>query len=487
VIDLFATGVYLRKPGGNVENLADQALVPVAWAALNVGGDVGRDPSVWARQRALYAQAGVPVCPWLHCRNIADIEWLIGVGELWKSKAIGVNIEDVAGDKISLREVGGVLLDFWVNPHEAQVHLATLPWVQNGQGWHHVDFAVVALEINPDENDNSKAPLQVLADHAFAEGLKHVTYMYGTKVHTWPYDLSFSHSLYTGDDIPPLAATWRRWQDPAVVTKPRPTPPPPGGQKMLTVKQFPYTGPFRQGDRNHSTIKGLKRGMIRLGHLHQKLGTETDDFGPDLDDAMTDWWKARGGIGKFHGYGKGSWLALRQERLIEGPNAGAWAMDSLALKYVRDDMLTMCYPHVAGSLSEVPATVPHVTAGVPGNWAYDFIAPGGTKVVAVERAEITRLSGHDPSEGADQVVGIFGWSISYETAAGYRYFSTHYGTRATLAVGQIVDVGQVLGTVGHWPGDPSRSHTHLGVTSPLGTADAKKRIGQIKSAARVAA
>jgi hypothetical protein len=108
-------------------------------------------------------------------------------------------------------------------------------------------------------------------------------------------------------------------------------------------------------------------------------------------------------------------------------------------------------------------------------------------VLAVEDAEITRLSGHDPADGAQQSIGIFGWSISYETPQGYGYFSTHYGAKAALRVGQPVQCGQVLGTVGSWPGDPARSHTHLGVTSPRGYADAKKRILEVSLARRVAA
>jgi murein DD-endopeptidase MepM/ murein hydrolase activator NlpD len=161
-------------------------------------------------------------------------------------------------------------------------------------------------------------------------------------------------------------------------------------------------------------------------------------------------------------------------------------MDALALKYVRDDALKRVYPHPLGALSEVCQGL-HPTAGLYGNWAIDFCAPGGTKVLAVENATITKLSGRDPASGANQTIGIFGWSIHYETPEGYRYFSTHYGSRSPLQVGQHVDAGQVVGTVGHWPGDESRSHTHLGVTSPLGTADAKKRITDISTATKIAA
>lgn len=258
---------------------------------------------------------------------------------------------------------------------------------------------------------------------------------------------------------------------------------------MLTAKQFPYTGPLfgpsssKGPTVNRPSVKGIKRGLIRLGRLDQDLGSETDDYGKELETAMRRFQRAEGITPASGQYGREAWLALRAAKLTEGPNAGRYAMDALALKYVREDDLALCYPHPQGAVSSV-GQGPHVTAGLTGNVAIDFMAPGGTKVVAVERAKITKLSGRDPATGADQRIGIFGWSIHYETATGYRWFSTHYGTRM-CRLGQLVEVGQVVGTVGDWPGDPGRSHTHLGVTSPLGTVDATKRILAVAAAPRV--
>ena len=129
----------------------------------------------------------------------------------------------------------------------------------------------------------------------------------------------------------------------------------------------------------------------------------------------------------------------------------------------------------------------HPTAGISFNWALDWCCRGGTPVVAVEKAKIKKLSGRNPVLGADQLIGIFGWSVHYETMAGYRYFSTHYGEREPLVVGQWVEAGQKIGEVGWWPGNPGRSHLHLGVTSPQGEADAKKRMRAIDNAQRVRA
>jgi hypothetical protein len=258
---------------------------------------------------------------------------------------------------------------------------------------------------------------------------------------------------------------------------------------MLSVSKFPYTGPFFPPghpdgpSRNRPTIKGLKRGMIRLGYLDQELGTETDDFGSDLAEAMRAWWREEGGAGAFKGYGRGSWLLLRDARLVKGPNKGQFAMDALALSLVREDALSRVHP-IAGTVKVEICQGPHNTEGLLGNWALDFCCRAGSRVVAVERGTIRKLSGHDPKTFVDQKRGIFGWSIHYQTSAGYWYFTTHYGERV-VREGQVVDVGELIGKVGAWPDDPGRSHLHQGVTSPLGAADAKRRMEEVAAAPRI--
>lgn len=116
----------------------------------------------------------------------------------------------------------------------------------------------------------------------------------------------------------------------------------------------------------------------------------------------------------------------------------------------------------------------------------DFCAPGGTKVLAVERFEIVRLSGSNPGLPPQNAIGIWGWSIHAETADGYAFYITHFGTRA-VREGDVVEVGDVIGTVGSWPGDPGRSHSHYSVRSPKGVADAKKKILAIGNATRISA
>lgn len=484
-LDLFQTGTYHRRPDGYGNTLvADQKAAGIQWALLNIGVDVNRDPTVWAKQRALYRTAGIPVGPWLHVRSMADLTFLLGVAVDWQADLLGCNVEDVVDDKLSLQEVGGYLLDFWVNRYGKPVHMATLPWVQNGQGWQYVSFAYLALEMFPKEGQGQTYldQYQRCIDHAFNEGAKRVTLLYSTTSPRSKYP-NVAHCLYTADDV----TDWSAWKDsvPQVIPKPEEEPDVPT-LPSLTIKQFPYTGPLEVGDKNRDSVKGLKRGLIRGGYMEGELGKETDDFGPALEKGFKKLQRDKG-IRPISGkYGRATWTAMRALRVpAESPNEGAYAMDAKALAFVKLDTLKMCYPHPKGALSEVCQGL-HETDGLYGNWAIDFCAPGGTKVLAVERAKITRLSGRPPSSGW-YGPGIFGYSIHYETPEGYRYFSTHYGSRSSLSLGQVVEVGQVLGTVGHWPGDPSRSHTHLGVTSPFGETDAKKRITAVEGAVHLVA
>ncbi len=148
-------------------------------------------------------------------------------------------------------------------------------------------------------------------------------------------------------------------------------------------------------------------------------------------------------------------------------------------------MVKLVYPHPnTWHGPSPPRSDLHETAGLPNNWAIDFMCPGGTRFIAPEAGTITRLSGHNPSEG---VIGgdIYGWNIYLTTSSGIMYFATHLENRITELLNHRVTVGCILGHVGHWPHDPGRSHTHLGVTHPGGQAAAKDHICAVAKAARV--
>lgn len=160
-------------------------------------------------------------------------------------------------------------------------------------------------------------------------------------------------------------------------------------------------------------------------------------------------------------------------------------VDDLARRLLKIDeelvVPTLVYPIAKPARSSV-CQGSHVTSGIPGNVAFDFCAAPGSQVLAVEAGWVTRLSGHDPLEDLPDNSGVFGWSVYFETLAGYRYFTTHYGKRH-VKVGEKVVAGTVLGTIGDQRFRPD--HLHYGVTSPFGPSDAFARMAKVAAAKHV--
>jgi len=111
------------------------------------------------------------------------------------------------------------------------------------------------------------------------------------------------------------------------------------------------------------------------------------------------------------------------------------------------------------------------------------MAPGGTPVLAVEKGRIWKCSGHHPASGVHDG-DIFGFNVYLMAPDGVIYFYTHIGRR-DVKVGDLVRKGAYLGLVGKWPNDPGRSHTHLGVTHPMGDRASRRAATNVTSAPHV--
>lgn len=222
MLDLFTPGTYARVPSGHLERPQDQAPV-ISWVAWNIGNDptVEGNPAVWDHARSIWEGAGIATFPWLHCRSLADVEFLIQVAEQKNSPAIGLNLEDVAkdftGKGVSLDDVAQTVAR-WQGP----IHLATLPWVQNGQGWDALARCVAALEIMCDEQTNTfpggvydPVLVRQCIQHAFDEGFELVTLMLKTKApwtrESYGDEFHICHSLYPMGEITPSAEGWASW------------------------------------------------------------------------------------------------------------------------------------------------------------------------------------------------------------------------------------------------------------------------------------
>ncbi len=240
-------------------------------------------------------------------------------------------------------------------------------------------------------------------------------------------------------------------------------------------------------------VKACKRAAARAGFPRVKLAGITDVYTHD-DVANIKLFQTANGLDDDGKIGKDTFGALLPHMdalALEMYASFDLASASAAVAVAATAFVTtgLAYPHPAGTGgTSISGGVPgglHPTRGLAGNFALDFMAPGGTQVLAPEAGTILKLSGHDPSEG---VIGpdIFGFNVYIHTAAGLVYFTTHLGDRA-VSLEQVVQPGDVIGHVGHWPNDPGRSHTHLGVTHPGGEAQAKQHICAVAAAPHVAA
>lgn len=216
MIDLFSSGAYARAAGGNQEipDFQKQAVDWIAWS-INADNGGGGGTAVWDKAISKWNAAGIANFPWMHVRSMADLARLIQVAQGKSSPALGLNIENVVGDGLDLQEIANVLQTQWGKP----VHMPTLDWIQNGQGWQNLSFCVAALEIFPGEGSlkagYNPVIVQQCIDHALAEGLPNVTLMFKTKdlsPATYGQQWSICHSLYTSDDIPPTQAGWAAWK-----------------------------------------------------------------------------------------------------------------------------------------------------------------------------------------------------------------------------------------------------------------------------------
>jgi murein DD-endopeptidase MepM/ murein hydrolase activator NlpD len=250
-------------------------------------------------------------------------------------------------------------------------------------------------------------------------------------------------------------------------------------------------------------VKAIKRAIAHAQRLIPWAPEMWDDVyddetahgdGSRIDRSGVAGFQRQMGISPTGWVGKATFEALRTSLIPNKPGiprAGQPLFDSTCVGLLEQAATlfapgpALAFPLPQGVGATISPSRLHITAGLDGNWALDFMAVGGTAFVAFADATVRKLSGRDPALGADQVIGIFGWSIHLETADGYRYFATHLGERAKLSVGQRVKIGDALGKVGNWPGDPARSHLHLGVTSPMSEADAKARIQAVASAPRL--
>lgn len=238
-----------------------------------------------------------------------------------------------------------------------------------------------------------------------------------------------------------------------------------------------------RGGETGPDVEGVARALARAGFLDglAKLMTKTPGFRRTYNASK------QKGVNKARAKIKLPQTGTYDRRVHEYLER-LDAFDAYAGKLMLDwaPRPTLCFP-IAGPDVRVSVGGLHETGGLPGNWAIDFLCRAGSAIVAPERATVTRFSGSDPAAGRPNAIGVYGWTTYLQTPKGYVYFLTHQGARLpSLKVGQRVEAGDLLGFVGRQQPLTGRpDHLHIGVSSPLGPSDAKKRITAVSRAPRV--
>lgn len=118
---------------------------------------------------------------------------------------------------------------------------------------------------------------------------------------------------------------------------------------------------------------------------------------------------------------------------------------------------------IQGKSVQVPTsfTATHQTAGLAGFPAVDLFANPGTKVLAPEDGQVSRISGREPSQAPpDGAGGPWGLSLYFLGAeSGNTYYLTHL---AKVAEPGSYRKGDVIAIIGNYPGS-TPDHVHVGI------------------------
>ena len=226
----------------------------------------------------------------------------------------------------------------------------------------------------------------------------------------------------------------------------------------MPAPTVPFPRPLAVGVPPGQDIIATKRAISRAGYWPW-VQPFTPYYTKLFSAAVAKFQKAHG-LAADGVYGKVTHEKLRATRRDGYPLE--WAFDTVAIHLMNEAYLLQHPGIVCPVKYGMRPSYLHPTGGIPGNYALDFMDPGGTSVYAPTGCVITQVSGHNPATGLHAPGDVFGLSLHFVDDKGFTYFATHMG-KLSVRDGQKVRVAQKIGEIGHWPHDPGRSHVHLGV------------------------
>lgn len=298
--------LYLRSPGGEVENVAairDAGFGGLAWNEHDHPVKNGEWSTILHRARNL----GFPVMPWMYVNSDKDVEHVCLVGREEGDGCAVINPERPLAD-------GRVSLDAIItHTRDMDAALSCEPWPFNSIQWHLVKRLMIHIGLFPQENPKiggaHRSARDVRAEW-YRRGVERTAFMVGM------HDLSTASfppvvngtAVYTGNDVAPK---WQLWG--------------PHAHPKLAEAAFPYKGPgygpnspnTRPQSKPSDAWRALKRALHNAG-----FGTFTAPdrhYNQNLADAMRRFQRSVGIANPSGDYGKGSWEALRSLQSVAQP------------------------------------------------------------------------------------------------------------------------------------------------------------------------
>lgn len=306
-------GLYIRTPGGNVEDVEVMKTAGFRWVALNVGDHPLPE---WQTQLQRCQAAGMPVLPWRYVRTEADIQSLCNMARQMFGGKVIINAErELWRGEITIDQIvrGALGLDAALSVEPIPAHEIE---------WHKVAHMMVHVGLFPQENAESKDPRYCRAQY-FLYGCKRVSFMDGNHDLTpiaFPPRATHFGAVYTADDCKDFGQTYSHW-----------------APETIVPLSLPYTGPYYHNQfgkipTKGSTVKALKRAMHNAGYAHF---TNPDAiYNQNLKDAMIRF-QTNVGLQASGNYGLGSYEALKT--LASAIVGQTYAVDQFCLRWLEED------------------------------------------------------------------------------------------------------------------------------------------------------
>lgn len=282
-------GLYIRTPGGNVEDVQAMRDAGFAWVAINVGD---HEDEAWEIQRQRCVNAGMPILPWAYVRSAVDMADLCNLARSRYNSRVIINAErELWEGKITVDEIAAVSVGM-------DAALSTLPIPHTFIQWTKVKHLRIHCQIFPQENMESQNPRFCRALW-YGYGVNQVDFMYGNHDLTpsaFP-PLAGAFSIYTADDSKDFGQTYSTW-----------------GPHLIAPLDIPYTGPYYHNQFGKAPIKGQTVKALKIAMHNAGFGNFSNpdaQFNQALKNAMIRFQRSVGITPLSGNYGLGTYNALR--------------------------------------------------------------------------------------------------------------------------------------------------------------------------------